>query len=542
MGEDWGEIGLERGGRAAMRQSIAAAHQEDIAPGGAPMPPCVPAYSAQAVVKMVRTGGARNVAGLKAQMNYLARQGGVELQRSERFMGIEIDEEEVANMVRAWAMPTDGEARADRTSHFIVSFPQGTDEAAAERAGRAWAEEMFGSGAYGGDSFDYYTAFHTDRDHPHIHVVVHRRGLDHGTWLKVAKRSDFNYQAMRDLAVTVGQGEGIELEATPRFARGVHDRTVPDAQYRRAVEAGRIPVAPAHTEVSAIRTAAAIIHYARRFAAEAKLLAQHSPETAKALEQVAATIAAGQVLSEQNERTKTDASDIGGKLAEVRADTHARFDILDEQVAGAPDGAERVQLMRQIAALKAEAAPHMSGAELRDFLRPAAPGRYEGIAATDVVRSSLKAKADVAVRRIAERYDVNGEATVERYSGGRPSKALAAQYGEAEERERMHARKRRSAFRETPERRQSMLSRMHEEIAAVYRDAREDVREGVAVEAKPPRLLNPLRGGRNKGSAAGRVDGVSALPAEADRQEQQRIEQERKNAERAVRERGGREL
>ncbi|MCF3931809.1 relaxase/mobilization nuclease domain-containing protein, partial [Acuticoccus sp. M5D2P5] len=81
------------------------------------------------------------------------------------------------------------------------------DEAAAERAGRAWAEEMFGSGAYGGDSFDYYTAFHTDRDHPHIHVVVHRRGLDNGTWLKVSKRSAFNYQAMRGLAVTVGQDD-----------------------------------------------------------------------------------------------------------------------------------------------------------------------------------------------------------------------------------------------------------------------------------------------------------------------------------------------
>uniref|UniRef100_UPI001CFD9E92 hypothetical protein n=1 Tax=Acuticoccus sediminis TaxID=2184697 RepID=UPI001CFD9E92 len=154
----------------------------------------------------------------------------------------------------------------------------------------------------------------------------------------------------------------------------------------------------------------------------------------------------------------------------------------------------------------------------------------------------LKANADEAVRRIAERYEVNGEATVERYSGGRPSKALAAQYGEAEARERMNARKRRGALRETLERRQDMLGRMHEEIAAVYRDAWEAARAGAAVGAKPPRFLKPMRGGRDKGSATDCSEGVLARLAEADRQEKERIEQEQKNAERAARERGGRGL
>ncbi|WP_146620198.1 relaxase/mobilization nuclease domain-containing protein [Acuticoccus sediminis] len=537
MGEDWGEIDL---GRAAMRQSIAAAHQEDIAPGGAPMPPCVPGHSAQAVVKMVRTGGARNVAGLKAQMTYLARQGGVELQRSERFMGIAIDDEEVANMVRAWAMPTDGEARADRTSHFIVSFSQGTDAAAAERAGRAWAEEMFGSGAYGGDSFDYYTAFHTDRDHPHIHVVVHRRGLDNGTWLKVSKRSAFNYQAMRELAVEVGKAEGIDLEATPRFARGVHDRTVPDAEYRRAVSDGRAPAPPKHSEVSAIRTAAAIIHYARRFAAEAKLLEHGSPDTAKALQRVATTIAAGQALSEQSERTRPeDNADIGRQLAHVRAETRARFAKMDKTLADFPDGPDRIRLMRQVAALKTEAGPHMNGSELSDFQRAATHGRYEGFVATDAKSTALKTAAEEAVRRIAERYDVNGEATVERYSGGVPSKALAEQYGAAEARERARARQRRGAFREAPERRQSVLGRMHDEIAAVYRDTREQARAGVAVKAEPPCLSKPLHSGRSRVEHADRAAEGPTRKAEANRQEHERAEQERKNAERKARERGG---
>ena len=543
MGEDWGQIDLGRGGRAAMRQSIAAAHQEDIAPGGAPMPPCVPGHSAQAVVKMVRTGGARNVAGLKAQMNYLARQGGVELQRSERFMGIEIDEEEVANMVRAWAMPTDGEARADRTSHFIVSFPQGTDEAAAERAGRAWAEEMFGSGAYGGDSFDYYTAFHTDRDHPHIHVVVHRRGLDNGTWLKVSKRSEFNYQAMRDLAVTVGQGEGIDLEATPRYARGVHERTVSDAEFRHASKEGRTPVAPAHSEVSAIRAAAAIIHYARRFAAEATMLERDAPGMAEALRRVSATIEHGKALSErQDEHTRISREEIATmsqKLDQARIETQSRFDRMDEGIADLPGGAERVRLMRQVASLKAEAAPYMQGAQYRDYQRPAAPGRYQSLAGTDAQSATLKEAADVEVRQIAERYGLNGEATVERYSGGPPSKALADQYGAAEARERELSRSLRGDREETREQRDHALQRMHTEIAAVYQTAREEARSGPAVDAGPGiRTTAPPARSAAGEADKGRTDrDTEAQRAETDRQE--RDEQQRKNAARKARERDG---
>lgn len=113
-------------------------------------------------------------------MAYLSRDGAEPLQRSERYMGVVVDAEGAAALERAWAMPPEGSSGADRTSHFIVSFPETTPHGAVERAGRAWAEALFGSGDYGGDAYDYYTAFHTDRAHPHMHVVVHRRGLDNG--------------------------------------------------------------------------------------------------------------------------------------------------------------------------------------------------------------------------------------------------------------------------------------------------------------------------------------------------------------------------
>ncbi|WP_299846098.1 relaxase/mobilization nuclease domain-containing protein, partial [uncultured Jannaschia sp.] len=132
---------------------------------------------------------------------YLSRDGAEPLQRSEAMMGIALDAEEAARMEKEWRMPPEGAARADRTSHFIVSFPQDAPHSAAEHAGRAWAEEMFGSGQHGDDSYDYYTAFHTDRAHPHMHVVVYRRGLENGEWLKVSQRGDVNYDRMREVLV-----------------------------------------------------------------------------------------------------------------------------------------------------------------------------------------------------------------------------------------------------------------------------------------------------------------------------------------------------
>ncbi len=265
MGEDWALVDFDRAGRPPVsRAGIAAAHARDVArfPGGGP------GFSAgrdpQAVVKMIRTGGASDIRGLRAQMAYLSRQGEEPLCRSERYMGAEIDADQAASLERAWAMPeTAPEGGADRTSHLIVSFPEGTPVDAAEQAGRDWAEAMFGSGEQGGDSYDYYTAFHTDRAHPHMHVVVHRRGLERGDWLKVSRRSDITYDRMREVLVGVSREHGIHLEATPRYARGIHERPVPDAEYRRASAERREPEVPAHTPETALRAAAGLIHYAR---------------------------------------------------------------------------------------------------------------------------------------------------------------------------------------------------------------------------------------------------------------------------------------
>ncbi|MEL6475656.1 MAG: relaxase/mobilization nuclease domain-containing protein [Pseudomonadota bacterium] len=199
----------------------------------------------QAVLKQVRNGGATKSKSISNQMNYLTRNQELEAERSERYQGITIaDREQVAELSRSWTAQAQNGIRGagdqQMTTHLVASFPPGTDDEKAKEVGRAWADEMFNSGKHG-DKWDYVTVFHNDTDHPHMHVVVNRRGLE-GDWLKISKRDPhMNYDNMREVLAEVAQEHGLDLEATSREARGLgKDTELTQAQrYMKAREAER---------------------------------------------------------------------------------------------------------------------------------------------------------------------------------------------------------------------------------------------------------------------------------------------------------------
>ena len=286
MGEHWAELDLTRSTRVSLVAAVA--REQDrmngtglFARGGGgagrtrPRPSLeVLRRKPQAMVKMIRRGGVGSAKAMRGQMAYLAKDGTVELEGSELYFGTPIDETLAPDMIRGWGRtaPTGREW----STHFVVSFPIGTNEEAAYRAGRAWAETLFTTNAYG-DCHDYYTAFHTDTDHPHMHVVVGRRGMESGEWLKISKRATRNYDELRRVQVEVAALEGIELEATPRLARGVHDRLPTDVEAQRARREGRAVRGHAHTLATAMRAATSTIAYARHFEADGALLGPTFP-------------------------------------------------------------------------------------------------------------------------------------------------------------------------------------------------------------------------------------------------------------------------
>ena len=209
----------------------------------------------QAIIRIVPGGGARTVIQILNQWMYLTRKGTVWLQRSERHLGVPVPVEQLDRMAQSWAVETgtywDGrpadESASDLTTHIIVSFPPGTGEAIAFATARAWAEEIFGSGRNGG-TFDYLTACHTDRAHPHMHLVVNRRALE-GHWLKISRRHPYlNYAKLRTTLVEVALRHGIVLEATSRVARGIEEAPITYAEYRRRQRRSAGGSAPSNPE------------------------------------------------------------------------------------------------------------------------------------------------------------------------------------------------------------------------------------------------------------------------------------------------------
>lgn len=349
MGKDWAELKHHRPARAAHMEFVVgrtAARRRPLVPIG---------RQPQAMVKLVTKGGVGNKAGLAAQLAYLSREGRVAVHRSERHMGIELDEDGVETLAVAWSLRT-GQGAIDRTTHFVVSFPHGTDTAAADRAGRAWAEEAFGSGRFG-DRWDYYTVHHHDTGYPHTHVVVSRRGLERGDWLKVSPRGELTFDRLRELQVVEAGREGIALEATPRLARGLHERPIPDAEYRRAWEETRAGVAREHNDWSAIITAAVVVGFARQYEADAALVEATDPATAAAFREAAGQLAQGHSIA-PHARTAggliddTDNTRETRPMGEVREDTVqvAEREIREarRELEGVADPAERERLGRAL--------------------------------------------------------------------------------------------------------------------------------------------------------------------------------------------------
>ncbi|KWV52134.1 type IV secretion system protein VirD [Rhizobium altiplani] len=196
---------------------------------------------AQVIIRIVPGGGTRTVQQLINQLEYLSRKGKLELQRSARHLDIPLLPDQIHELAQSWVHETgnydesqpDEERLQELTTHIIVSFPAGTNQAAAHAASREWAAEMFGSGK-GGGRYNYLTAFHIDRDHPHLHVVVNRRELLGHDWLKISRRHpQLNYEDMRKRMAVISFRHGIILDASSRRERGITERPITYAEYRR---------------------------------------------------------------------------------------------------------------------------------------------------------------------------------------------------------------------------------------------------------------------------------------------------------------------
>jgi hypothetical protein len=181
------------------------------------------------------SGGARSLAGVRAHLDYIGREGRGDIETDE---GATIRERGfVKSLVESWDLDLD--AVVDRTRraiakqrkppklvhNLVFSMPKGTPPEKLQRAVRALAREKFAH------RHRYAMALHTDQGHPHVHVVVRAMSAQ-GERLNIRKATLREWR--RDFARHLRE-LGIEANATERAVRGEIRTRKTDGIYRAAM-------------------------------------------------------------------------------------------------------------------------------------------------------------------------------------------------------------------------------------------------------------------------------------------------------------------
>ncbi|MGA0608318.1 relaxase/mobilization nuclease domain-containing protein [Phenylobacterium sp. VNQ135] len=175
----------------------------------------VVARTPEVMVKV--TGRTRDGAHLRAHLDYISRNGQLELEDADGAMLV--GRRDVADLAQEWASAAQNDSRrridAPVSVSVVLSMPAGTNEIALRDAARAFAADLFAG------RHDYVFTLHTDTPRPHVHLSICARGFA-GERLS-PKKADLEVwrqtfaQALRD--------RGVEAEATPRRARGLTRKT-----------------------------------------------------------------------------------------------------------------------------------------------------------------------------------------------------------------------------------------------------------------------------------------------------------------------------
>lgn len=196
-----------------------------------------------AVLKKISKGGTVNAKELAAQMDYLFSKSasifgnGVALDADAKGL----TKVERSDIVGGWVEDWRGSPKNGHTTHLLMSFPAHVRPEKAKLIAEAWAFDMFQSGEHQDDVWSYVAALHTDKAHPHVHMVVNNRGTVNDSWFFMAQEHAFNLEVMKDRMVAIAAEEGVFLDATSRAERGLLTYGPSRAEIERARVEGRAP-------------------------------------------------------------------------------------------------------------------------------------------------------------------------------------------------------------------------------------------------------------------------------------------------------------
>lgn len=196
-----------------------------------------------AILKKIGRGGTANAKELAGQMDYLFSKStalfGNAVAHDPNARGLA--REERREIVGTWVEGWHGAPKNGHTTHLLMSFPSHVRPEKARLIAEAWAFEMFQSGEHQADEWAYVAALHTDRPHPHVHIVLNNRGLVKDSWFYMARDHVFNLAMMKERMVAIAAEEGVFLDATSRAERGILTYGPSRAEIERSRREGRAP-------------------------------------------------------------------------------------------------------------------------------------------------------------------------------------------------------------------------------------------------------------------------------------------------------------
>lgn len=262
---------------------------------------------ASVVLKRIHNGGTHNPKELKDQLDYLFSKatwcGGNAVAFDDRRQSLTPAERK--EIVEQWQQDWSRNPKNGHTTHLLLSFPAEVSVRKARIIAEDWLAEMFENPDERGDQWAYVAALHTDRAHPHIHVVAQNRGLEAEQWFYMARGHQFDLQEMKMRVADIAAGHGVALETTSRIERGILsygagrgeiEAAAREARPVREVMRQGLALETARGEIKTVSTAYAQLAFlaratdavavARRMEAAVKVLAEgrsfhpHDPEFA----------------------------------------------------------------------------------------------------------------------------------------------------------------------------------------------------------------------------------------------------------------------
>ena len=167
------------------------------------------------VMLKTRRGG-KSLPHIKAHIDYISRNGNLELEDENGFLyrGKDETKEVLDNWQNeGYRISSTGKDRAE-AFNLILSMPAGTDRESVKNASREFAQTVF-------SNHQYVVAAHEDTPQPHVHISV-KMVSKQGRRLNPHKA---DLQEWRETFVEKLAEQGIEANATPRFLRGVSKRS-----------------------------------------------------------------------------------------------------------------------------------------------------------------------------------------------------------------------------------------------------------------------------------------------------------------------------